>query len=108
MDRSHRDTLVTCSNLAALLTSTRRYSEAEELSRGALVQAMRTLGPEHPATLKVGSVLGHALSRQQGKAVEAEALLTDTLAMQQRVRGPDHSDTQWSARVLQELQHGET
>ena len=38
---------------------------------------------------------------QQGKAVEAEALLTDTLAMQQRVRGPDHSETRQTAQILQ-------
>ena len=94
-------------DLATLLTNTRRCSEAEELSRGALAQARRTLGPEHPDTLNIARVLGRALSRQQGKAVEAEALLTDTLAIQQRVRGPDHPDTRRTAQDLQDLQRGE-
>ena len=51
-----------------------------------------------------------ALSRQQGKAVEAEALLTDTLAIQQRVCGPEHPATQRTAQfleVLHQAQHGE-
>ena len=97
----HLDTLITCRNLATLLTNTRRYSEAEELSRGALAQARRTLGPEHPDTLTIARVLGRALSRQQGKAVEAEALLTDTLAIQQRVCGLDHPDSLRTAHDLQ-------
>ena len=83
----HLDTVETCRYLATLLTSTRGYREAEELSRGALAQARRTLGPEHPGTLSIARVLGRALSRQQDKAVEAEALLADTLALQQHVRG---------------------
>ena len=122
----HLDTLVTCSDLTTLLTvlssatensvlssttenitNARRCSDAEELSRGALAQARRTLGPEHPLTLGMARVLGLALSRHQGKAVEAEALLTDTLAMQQRACGPDHPATQRTAQNLQNLQRGD-
>ena len=69
----HHDTLETCRDLASLLNNTRRYSDAVELSRDALAQARRTLGPEHPGTLSIARELGRAFSRQQGKAVEAEA-----------------------------------
>ena len=104
---AHLDTLTTCRDLALLLNNTRSYSKAEELSRGALAQARRTLGPEHPATLTIAGVFGRALSRQQGKAVEAEALLADTLAIQQRVCGLDHPDARRTAQTLQDLQRGE-
>ena len=93
----HRGTLETCRDLATLFTNMRRCSEAEELSRGAVAQARRTLGPEHSVTLGTARVLGRALSRQQGK---------DTLATQLRVRGPDYPDTLLAARYLQELQRG--
>ena len=105
----HRETLGTCRNLAALLTSTRRCSEAEELSRGALAQARRTFGPEHPETLIMSGVLGRALSRQPGKAVEALCFLTETLVIQQSASGPDHPDAQQTAHDLQgwqDLQRG--
>ena len=103
----HIDTLLTYTDLTMLLSNTRRCSEAEELSRGALARARRTLGLEHPATLKIARVLGRALSRQQGKAVEAEALLTDTLTVQQRVCGHNHPDTHRTAQDLQVLQRGD-
>ena len=100
----HFDTLRTCRGLATLLTYSNRCCEAEELSRGALVQARRTLGPEHPGTLNIARELGRALSMQQGKAVEAAALLVDTLAIQQRVCGPGHPETRLTAEILQDLQ----
>ena len=103
----HSETLMTCRDSAKMLTDMRRCSDAEELSRGALAHARRTLGPEHPDTLGIARVLGGALSGQQGKAVEAAALLTDTLAIQQRVRGPDHLDTRLTAQCLHEMQRGE-
>ena len=103
----HIDTLTTRTNLATLLTNTCSYSDAEELCRGALAQARRTLGPNHPATLGTAMVLGRALQVQQGKAVEASALLKDTFARMQRVYGPDQPNTRQTARYLQELQRGE-
>ena len=104
---SHLITLIACKNLACVLSNERRYSEAEELCRGALARARRTLGLEHPETLSIATGLARALSRQQGKAVEAETLLKDTLAIELRVQGPDHPVTRCTARYLQELQRGE-
>ena len=101
-----RRTLATCRHLAMVLANMHRNSEAEDLCRGALVHARRRLGPEHPVTLNTASVLGRALCRQQCKAVEAEASLKDTLAMQLRVLGPDNSNTRCTARYLQDLQGG--
>ena len=103
----HHDTLVTCRHLVTLLTNTFRYIDAEVMSRGTLAQARRTLGPEHPETLIIACKLGRALSKQQGKAVEAEALLADTLAIQQRVCGLDQLETRQTSRYLNELQHGD-
>ena len=96
----HSGTLVTCRNLASLLNDTSRYRDAEDLCRGVLAQSRRILGPEHPDTLCIASVLGLALSRQQHKSVEAAVLLKDTLAIQLRVQGPDHSQTRRTTRML--------
>ena len=95
-----------------LLNNTHRYREAEDLSRGALAQARRTLGPEHQATLYMAMVLARALIRQPGKAVEAEVLINGTLAIQhaQRVQGPGHPKAYVNTRMTyaQELQRGQT
>ena len=47
----HPDTLVSINNLAALLHTQGKLSEAEPLFREALSARKRTLGGEHPFTL---------------------------------------------------------
>ena len=90
-------TLHTAYSLAMLLTNTGQQTEAEETSRGALAQAKRTLGPEHPHSLRLAYTLANAL----GQTVEAKALFTDALFMQQHVLGTEHPETQVTAHKLQ-------
>lgn len=62
---------------ASLLLDSDKYAEAEELCRGALSQANRTMGPDHPQSLTLTCTLAAALMAlgEQGQTTEAEALL---------------------------------
>ena len=100
LGNGHLDTLVTSSNIALLLVNTDRHAEAEVISRGALAQAKRTLGHDHPYSLRIANTLAVVL----GPTAEAKALLKDTLAAQRCVLGPEHQATQVTAQLLQRFQ----
>jgi eukaryotic-like serine/threonine-protein kinase len=68
------------------------YAEAEALLRRALEIANRSLGPDHPTTLRSSSELAYLLSRE-GRNNEAERLLTDAAYRYERILGPNHRDT---------------
>ena len=105
LGEGHVDTIDTARNLASLLAKTGRYADAGELARGTLAQATRTLGPDHPLSLLLAYSLALALALcGQGQTTAAVALLTATLATQQRVLGPAHPDTQETAKMLQGIQ----
>jgi tetratricopeptide (TPR) repeat protein len=121
MGPEHPDTLRTMANMAVILSAQGRCAEAERLLRQVLEARRRVLRPktsatqdsyvaafgrilgsqrvglgqggaDHPDTLMTMNDLACVL-RDQEKHAEAEQLLREALAGQQRVLGPRHFDT---------------
>ena len=69
-----------------------RYAESEALCRKVLTESRRTLGEEHPITMRVVGALANALV-MLGKHDEAEKLLASVLAIQKRKLGESDSQT---------------
>ncbi len=78
-------------NLANLYRVQGKLAEAEPLYVKALEVSRRTLGAEHPATLRRKTKLA-VLYRDQGKPAQAEPLLFQALEAQRRSLGAEHPD----------------
>ena len=63
LNDGHLSTLGTADSLSVLLRNIGQHAEAEALGRGALPQANRTLGPEHPDTLAIARTVAITLGR---------------------------------------------
>jgi len=68
------------------------YREAEPILREVLKERERSLGPEHPDSLRTRNNLAAALN-DQGKYREAETEYRAVLAVEERILGPEHADT---------------
>ena len=77
---------------AKVLQDQGQYARAEELYREALATRQRTLGDDHPDTLRSMSNIAVVL-QQQHKHAEAEKLHRQTLAARRRTLGRTHADT---------------
>ncbi|KAF2625654.1 TPR-like protein [Macroventuria anomochaeta] len=95
----HPDTLISVSQLGAVLERQGKYEEAETKHRRALEGYEKVLGPEHPDTLASVSQLGAVLERQ-GKYEEAEAKHRQALEGTEKVLGPEHPNTLISVSQL--------
>ena len=95
----HPDTLISRSNLAALLRNLGRLEEAEAENRA--VQGIQTgvLGAEHPDTLASRSNLALVL-HGLGRLEEAEAEARAVLDIWTRALGAEHPDTLTSRNNL--------
>jgi tetratricopeptide (TPR) repeat protein len=87
----HPWTLMSMSNLAAVLNEQKQPAEAMKLYQQTLDIQRRVAGPEHPDTLRTETNLVLALTSQH-RYPEAEKLARETLAIQRRVLGPAHPD----------------
>jgi tetratricopeptide (TPR) repeat protein len=99
LGETHPDTLGSMSNLAVLLSSQGKLSEAEPLYRDALRCWRETLGETHPETLSSMNNLGNLLW-QQGKLSDAEPLYRDVLRCRRETLGESHPDTLQSMNNL--------
>ena len=78
-------------DLAGLLKSTGRYTEAEPLYREALTIRQKALPPDHPdLVVSLNNLAG--LLETTGRYTEAEPLYRQALAIRQKVLPPDHPD----------------
>ena len=97
MGPKHPDTLGSVNNLAVLLKSQGKFTEAEPLHRRALEGYEATLGPKHPDTFtSLNNLAG--LLESQGKFTEAEPLYRRALEGCEATLGPKHPDTLTSAQ----------
>jgi serine/threonine protein kinase len=67
-------------------------SRAEPLLKRAIDVSSRSLGPEHPDTLRLRGQIGSVLTAE-GRYPEAERLDRELLDIERRVLGPEHRDT---------------
>ena len=74
--------------------------KSEEHYRRAVDLLRRTLGPEHPETLRVDQPPGHDPLESGPARSEAEALLRRNLEACRRVLGPEHPETLSAIRGL--------
>jgi tetratricopeptide (TPR) repeat protein len=88
----HPRTLISVSNLGAVLERQGKYEEAEAMHRQALESREKVLGLEHPDTLTSINNLGLVLKRQ-GKYEEAEAMYRRALEGREKVLGLEHPYT---------------
>ena len=70
----------------------RRYGRAIRLHQDALAERERTLGPDHPETLRSCTGLANSFYAA-GHYPEAIELFQETLARRARTLGPEHPDT---------------
>jgi tetratricopeptide (TPR) repeat protein len=79
-------------NVGATLLDEGRVGESIVLLRDALEQSVRSLGQDHPGTLKaMGNLLGALMQAKELKL--ARELGERLLTTRERVLGPDHEDT---------------
>lgn len=78
--------------LAGIETERHKHDEAEALFRKAMDIQRRTLGPEHPDTLKTMNDLS-LLYQELKRYGEAEVLQNQAIEVLRRVDGPEHPDT---------------
>ncbi|MGB0086176.1 MAG: tetratricopeptide repeat protein, partial [Rhodomicrobiaceae bacterium] len=81
------------------LSNDGKYPQATPIAEQALALGERTLGPDHPETLRSVKNLGD-LYQSQGRNDEAERLFKRALEARERVLGPDHLDTLVSVNDL--------
>jgi eukaryotic-like serine/threonine-protein kinase len=80
------DTLI---NLGAIEFERTRYGEAEALQRDAVEIKRAWYGGDHPQTASALTMLGRAILQQPGRLDEADGVMREALAVQERVRsGP--------------------
>lgn len=89
MSAACRDIVFTRNWLATVLMRRGRYEQSEAEFRAARELAKRTLGPEHPYTVRILSGLGELLACR-GLFDDARVELSAALAIQERIFGPDH------------------
>ncbi|HUM11851.1 MAG TPA: serine/threonine-protein kinase [Myxococcaceae bacterium] len=82
------------------------YPRAASLFEKALEIRRRTLGPDHPDTLRTAYKLGAAYTRG-ARYTEADPLLVDTVARSERVHGPRHLETLTAMNNLANLRLGQ-
>jgi hypothetical protein len=75
------------------------YSRAYQIAEGIRVARSAVLGPEHPATITAGSVLGEALFRL-GKTAELRQLAEEMLRLCRRCLGADDPTAMMWQQVL--------
>jgi len=92
LGEEHPDTLMSMSNMGALLQDQRKLAEAEPYWREALEKYRRTLGEEHPNTLRSINNMG-VLLQDQGKLAEAEPYYREALDKSRRTLGEEHPST---------------
>jgi hypothetical protein len=88
----HPDTLISMSNLAAVLDEQGKHEEAETILRQTLVQRERVLGLEHPDTSKSVYYLARVLASQY-RLDESRVLYERACAGFSTVLGDDHPTT---------------
>ncbi|KAH0536061.1 hypothetical protein FGG08_007027 [Glutinoglossum americanum] len=88
----HPDTLVSVSNLAAVLHDQGRYRAAEVMNLQALQGRLEQFGGDHPQTLVSFSNLASVL-QDQGRHKEAEDMSRKALKGHEKVLGNQHPDT---------------
>ena len=91
--------------IASVLYDLGRAREVEAILREVVAERARTLGPEHPDTLKSWSDLANALD-VQGKYAEAEREDRALLAIRERIFGPTNLNTVKSRGNLGVVAHG--
>ena len=79
-------------NLALVLDSQGKYSEAETMYRQMLVMSEKVLGAEHPDTLISMANLAHT-RRAQGNYRSAHAIIAECALISYRILGPDYPNT---------------
>jgi len=106
----HSDTLMNLIQVAILLQSQGKSSEAEPLFRRALAVRERTLGPEHSDTLECMSYLSGQIA-MKGDWAEAERIEESVVQGLLATLGPDHPHTivtkDWLAIIRRKLAEGE-
>ena len=88
----HPEVATSLNNLALLLKAQRKYTEAEQVFKRALLIMEKSLGQNHP---DVGTSLNHLanLYQEQRKFAEAELSLYErALALLEASLGPEHQD----------------
>jgi len=65
LGKMHRNTLITMSNLALVLTKQGKYAEAETMSRQTLELKEKALGKTHPETLMSVCCLAYLLQSKK-------------------------------------------
>ena len=85
--------------MGTVYTSLGLYPRAESLLRQTSEIRQRTLGSEHPDSLRSKALLARVLV-DEAQYSQAEKLFRETLDIQRRVLGPQHSDTLGSMNGL--------
>jgi tetratricopeptide (TPR) repeat protein len=121
----HRDVAQSLNNLAALYRDQGRLDDAEPLFKRSLEIRERALGPEHPEvalclnnlamlylgqssavrTMELGSGRPPVPYRDFRRLALAEPLLERSLAIREKVLGPDHPDVAQSLNNLAQLMY---
>jgi tetratricopeptide (TPR) repeat protein len=102
---THPSTLDTVNNLGGLYHEQGKLAQAEEMYRRALAGDEKNFLIKTIRTLNTIYNLG-LLFRDQGKAEEAREMFHRALSGRQEVLGPDHFETLFIARLLEELELG--
>jgi tetratricopeptide (TPR) repeat protein len=95
----HRDVAASLSNLANLLQSTKRYSEAERLYQKSLKLRKKVYGPRHPNVAMCMSNMA-ILMQATGRNAQAEALFKGALRLLKSRLGPVHERTAYTEANL--------
>lgn len=99
---SHRDTIVTANNLAALLRLTGRVADAESRLQESLTLCLATHGDLDSLTAQTLNALG-LLCKQEKRYLEAKAHYQQALSIRSATLGDAHPDTITSMHNLAEL-----
>ena len=91
-------------HLARFHRVSRRYGRAIRLHQEALAERERTLGPDHPETLRSCTALANSFYAASYYP-EAIELFQETLTRRERTLGPEHPDTLRSRGSLGNCYH---
>lgn len=87
-------------DLAMMLTEQGEVARARELADGGLAALRRELGDEHPAVLHAATNAVARVRYEAGDREGAIAIVSEALAVQERVLGPEHKDVLGSREHL--------